>query len=94
MAIISKHTTGRVYDAPQVLTVTAYAIKPDDVCPGRFDCSALFSDEARHIHGRLEIPFTDIANLHKDLMQSYDAGAYDSLSATQYAAALQEALDQ
>jgi len=53
-----KHSTGRTYDAPQVLEITIESLATDEF--GLQDLVATFHDASRHISGRVEtVVFND-----------------------------------
>lgn len=70
---IIKYTTGRTYDAPQVLEITIESLVTDEF--GLQDLIATFHDASRHISGRVEtVVFND--GIGQAVLEAYDAGRY------------------
>jgi hypothetical protein len=75
-------TTDRTYDGAQRITGTIVQID-DAGFAGMVDVTVEFHDTSRYIRGRAWLPmmpegFT-VPELQRSLMQSYDAGQYDSI---------------
>jgi hypothetical protein len=72
-----KFSTGRVYDAPQVLDITVEQESADEF--GIIYFTAVFVDASRHISGRVEtVAFKD-SEIGKAVLQAYDAGQYQAV---------------
>ena len=71
-----KYSTGRTYDAQQVLEITIEARAKDE-----FDIeeiTATFTDASRHIKGRVTtLVFND--GIGPAVLAAYDAGRYDPI---------------
>jgi hypothetical protein len=71
-----KYNTGRVYDTEQVLNICVESDVTDDF--GLRDVVATFSDDSRHISGRVSvIVFSD--GVGPAVLAAYDAGQYQSI---------------
>jgi hypothetical protein len=71
-----KYTTGRTYDAPQVLEITIESLVTDEF--GLQDLVATFRDASRHISGRIEtVVFND--GIGQAVLEAYDAGRYTAV---------------
>ena len=70
--------TGRVYDAPQILTITVENKTTDEF--GLIDMTAKFVDSSRHISGRVDIVLMNERELIGEaVLAAYDAGCYSPL---------------
>lgn len=70
------YTTGRTYDAPQILEITIESLTEDGF--GLQDLVATFHDASRHISGRVEtVVFND--GVGRAVLDAYDAGRYTAL---------------
>jgi hypothetical protein len=70
--------TGRVYDAPQILTITVEDKKTDEF--GLIDITATFVDPSRHISGRVvTVMANERALIGEAVLAEYDAGRYSPL---------------
>jgi hypothetical protein len=72
------YSTGRTYDAPQVLEIELLNLTEDEY--GTFTGSALFVDRSRHIAARVDI-FTiseSDADIGRAVLAAYDSGEYYS----------------
>ena len=74
---ILAHTTGRTYDAPQVLVITVEKETTDDF--GITDFTATFVDASRHISGRVETVLFPGGLIGEAVLAAYDAGNYSPL---------------
>jgi hypothetical protein len=72
-----EHTTGRTYDAPQVLVITVEDETTDDF--GITDFTATFVDASRHISGRVETILFPGGLIGEAVLAAYDAGNYSPL---------------
>jgi hypothetical protein len=72
-----EYSTGRTYDAPQVLVITVENETTDDF--GITDFTATFVDASRHISGRVETVLFPGDIIGKAVLQAYDAGNYSIL---------------
>lgn len=71
------YTTGRTYDTPQVLKITVESRRVDEY--GLEEITATFTDESRHIAGRVTtLLFND--GLGRAVLQAYDAGQYENIT--------------
>ena len=70
-------TTGRTYDAPQVLLITVEHKSTDE--HGLIDITATFVDASRHISGRVETVLFPGDLIGKAVLAAYDAGNYSIL---------------
>jgi hypothetical protein len=70
-------TTGRTYDAPQVLLITVEQKKTDIY--GLTDIVATFKDASRHISGRIETILFPGGLIGEAVLKEYDAGNYSPL---------------
>jgi hypothetical protein len=71
-----KHTTGRTYDAPQVLEITIESRTQDEY--GLEEITATFIDASRHIKGRVNVlVFND--GIGASVLAAYDAGNYQAI---------------
>ena len=67
-------STGRIYDAPQILQITIESESTDEF--GLQNVIATFNDASRHIKGRVEvIVFND--GIGQAVLESYDQGRYE-----------------
>jgi hypothetical protein len=67
------YTTGRTYDAPQVLDITVLSDTLDEF--GLRDIEVTFTDKSRHIQGKLTtIVFN--GNIGQAVLEAYDEGRY------------------
>lgn len=70
------YTTGRTYDAPQVLEITIETRKQDEY--GLEEITATFRDQSRHIAGRVNaLVFQD--GIGAAVLAEYDAGRYTAI---------------
>ena len=70
------YTTGRTYDAPQVLEITIETRKQDEY--GLEEITATFRDQSRHISGRVNaLVFPD--GIGPAVLAEYDAGRYQAI---------------
>jgi len=70
------YSTGRTYDAPQVLAITVEKETPDEF--GLVDIVATFRDDSRHISGRVHtVVFSD--GIGPAVLAAYDAGRYEAI---------------
>ena len=67
------YTTGRTYDAPQVLEITVLADTMDEF--GLRDIEVTFTDKSRHIQGKLTTIVFD-GSIGKAVLEAYDEGRY------------------
>ena len=72
-----EYTTGRTYDAPQVLLITVEDRTTDEF--GLIDIVATFVDASRHISGRVNTVMTPRELIGEAVLQAYDAGNYSPL---------------
>ena len=72
-----EYTTGRTYDAPQVLLITVEDRTTDEF--GLIDIVATFVDASRHISGRVNTVMTPRETIGAAVLQAYDAGNYSPL---------------
>ena len=70
-------TTGRTYDAPQVLRITVEDKTTDEF--GIVDFTARFVDESRHISGRVKTILFPGGLIGEAVLAAYDAGNYSPL---------------
>lgn len=71
-----KYTTGRTYDAPQVLEITIESDTTDE--HGIRDVVATFTDASRRISGRVTTAvFND--GIGAAVLHAYDAGRYEAI---------------
>jgi len=76
MANLIKYTTGRTYDAPQVLEIEIEARTTGDF--GLEEITATFRDQSRHIAGRVTaLVFND--GIGAAVLTEYDAGRYQAI---------------
>jgi len=72
------YRTGRVYDEPQILTITVQDKKTDEY--GLIDITATFVDKSRNISGRVSTVLSDErALIGEAVLAEYDAGRYSPL---------------
>jgi len=71
-------STGRTYDAPQVLLITVESNKPTDEW-GISDITAKFVDASRNISGRVETVLFPGGLIGEAVLAAYDAGNYSPL---------------
>jgi hypothetical protein len=70
------YTTGRTYDAPQVLEIEIESRKTEDF--GIEEITATFTDKSRHIAGRVTaLVFPD--GIGPAVLTEYDAGRYTAI---------------
>ena len=70
------YTTGRTYDAPQVLEIEIESRKQDEF--GLEEITATFRDQSRHISGRVNaLVFPD--GIGPAVLAEYDAGRYAAI---------------
>jgi len=70
------YSTGRTYDAPQVLEIEIETRKEDEF--GLEEITATFKDQSRHIAGRVTaIVFPD--GVGAAVLTEYDAGRYQAI---------------
>jgi hypothetical protein len=67
-------TTGRTYDAPQVLQITVTKQTTDEW--GIVDFTATFTDASRHISGQVETIAFAPDRIGQSVLAAYDAGNY------------------
>ena len=72
-----EYSTGRTYDAPQVLLITVEDKTLDEF--GLIDLTATFVDASRHISGRVNTVMTPRELIGEAVLQAYDAGNYSPL---------------
>ena len=70
-------TTGRTYDAPQVLLITVEQKSLDEF--GLIDITATFVDASRHISGRVKTVMFPHDIIGSAVLAAYDAGNYSPL---------------
>ena len=71
------YSTGRTYDAPQVLAITVEKETMDEEF-GLVDIVATFRDDSRHISGRVNtVVFND--GIGPAVLAAYDAGHYEAI---------------
>jgi hypothetical protein len=70
-------TTGRTYDAPQVLLITVEHKSTDE--HGLIDITATFVDASRHISGRVETVLFRRELIGEAVLAAYDSGNYSPL---------------
>ena len=71
-----EYTTGRTYDAPQVLEIEILNSQTDEF--GFIDGLALFVDRSRHIAATVDFfaPADTDAEIGKAVLRAYDSGEY------------------
>ena len=70
-------TTGRTYDAPQVLQITVTQQTTDEW--GIVDFTARFVDASRHISGQVTTIAFSPDRIGQSVLAAYDAGQYSPL---------------
>jgi len=70
-------TTGRTYDAPQVLQITVTQQTTDEW--GIVDFTATFTDASRHISGQVQTIAFAPDRIGQSVLAAYDAGNYSPL---------------
>jgi hypothetical protein len=70
-------STGRTYDADQVLEITVLDDLEDEF--GLRDVSATFVDASRHIKGKLDVVVFLDETIGEAVLKAYDAGNYQSI---------------
>jgi len=69
-------STGRTYDAPQVLQIAIESESTDEF--GLQNITATFNDASRHIKGRVDVVvFND--GIGQAVLDAYDQGRYQSI---------------
>ena len=71
------YSTGRTYDAPQVLLITVESKTTDEW--GISDITATFNDASRHISGRVETLLFPGGLVGEAVLAAYDAGNYSPM---------------
>lgn len=72
-----EYSTGRTYDAPQVLTITVENKWSDEF--GITEFTARFVDPSRHISGRVKSLVFGQEPIGAAVLAAYDAGQYSPL---------------
>jgi hypothetical protein len=82
MKALKSFTTGRTYDAAQVLEFAILASIPDT--NGFYDNIIVFNDASRHITGVSRIFNIDATLTGNDVLAAYDAGNYTGISTDEF----------